>query len=79
MNASHIQTQIATGKIARARLLDDEYYNRLLGVLTSEDAVEKTDSYKNRHQRAEARENAKWWLGIMRQKAYREYMTQKKS
>ena len=77
MNARQIQSQIATGQIERARLLDDEYYNRLVAVLTTEDEVEKKDSYKIRRQRKEERANAKWWLGIMRQKAYREYMAQK--
>ena len=77
MNASQIRTQIATGRIDRARLLDDSYYNRLVTLLSSEDETEKKESAKTRRKLKEDRETTVWWLGIMRDKAYREYMAQK--
>ena len=79
INAKTLKSQIAAGQIDRAKLLDEAYYNRLVALLSVEDDVEAKESWKKRREMKEARETQIWWLGVMRNKAYREYLAQKNS
>jgi len=66
-----------TDRNARFRLLDDDYYNGLVKVLSTEDEAERRESWMLRRKMKEEREVAVWWLEKMQKKAYREYMAQK--